>query len=53
MCSGEDGHVGTKHASVTDGDETAVEDSEIEVGVKTLAEGNVAAIVDVKWGFDD
>jgi hypothetical protein len=50
---GEDGHVGTEHAAVADGHETAVQDDEVEVGVEAGAEGDVAAVVNVEGGFDE
>jgi hypothetical protein len=43
----EDGNVGTEHASVADGNKTAVQDSEVEIGVKACADGDVAAVIDV------
>ena len=53
MCSGKDGYVGTEHAPIADGDETAVEDCQIEVGVETFTKRDVATVVYVERGFDD
>lgn len=50
---GEDGDIGAEHAPVANGHETAVEDGKVEVGVEAVAEGDVAAVVDVEGGFDE
>ena len=47
MRCGENGDVGTHHHAVSDGDEAAVEDGEVEVGVETDADADIGAVVDV------
>jgi hypothetical protein len=50
---GVDGHVGAEHDAVPDGDEPAVEDGQVEVGVEPRADLDVAAVVDVEGRLDE
>lgn len=50
--SGEDGHVGAEHDTVTNGYESAVEDAEVEVGVEALANLDIAPVVDGEGRVD-
>jgi hypothetical protein len=53
MRSCEDGHIGPKHAPVTNCNKAAVQDSEVEVCVEALAERDIASIVDVERRLDE
>lgn len=53
MRSGQDGYIRPEHDAVADGDQGAVEDRQVEVGVEPLPDAYVAAVVDAERRLDE
>jgi hypothetical protein len=53
MCSRKNRHIRAKHTPISYCHKRAVEDSQIEVGVETFAQGDITAVIDVERGFDE
>jgi hypothetical protein len=49
----EDTHIRAEHDALADGDEAAVQDGEVEVGVEPAAKRDVAAVVDSERRLDE
>lgn len=53
MRSGQDRDIRPEHDAVADGDQGAVEDRQVEVGVEPLPDAYVAAVVDAERRLDE
>ena len=53
MSSSGEGAIGSHQDVVSYGDQCAVQKHQVEVAVETFAYADVAAIIDIKWGFQN